>query len=66
MKLSFGCAFLFCASALSPDFSECQGFCLGVFLLVRNLRRLLPLSPPRVRGGGFSESWEGKRNASSS
>ena len=36
------------------------------FLLVRNPRHIIPLSPPRGRGGRFSESQDGKRIASSS
>ena len=41
-------------------FSECQDFCPGVFLLVRDLRLFLPLSLNRGRGDGFSEYREGK------
>ena len=41
-----------------PSCLECQAFVLRFFLLIRNLRHLLPLSPSRDRGGGISDSWE--------
>ena len=54
------------AQALSIIFWNARTSVRRFFLLVRNLRRLLPLSPPRGRGGGFSESREEKRIAFSS
>ena len=39
-----------------PSCLECQAFVLRFFLLIRNLRHLLPLSPSRDRGGGISDS----------
>ena len=61
MKVFFLDVHLSIVQALS--LSRCfglLGLCPEVFLLVRNLRGLLPLSPPRVKGGGSSVSWGGK------